>query len=252
GGQAARPRASRTAIPPIPAVASAQDVVKLQNLADPFPVVVDLRVEAPRGRRHDLAAGRQLRTDEGSALLDQRERGGFERLDEAARQSHGDAVPDPEVAPKARFEPDRAKREILRPDLRRGAPYVLPEDLAGPRFVRVRGGIDVPDAAARLQADVPDPAGLHGGGPGRGCNRLVRPAARHLHGDRGVVEQALLHRHESDAEMAADQQRTRTGAVHEQVPVQAPARIEHERPDVAARRQLHVLYVAREVFDAEL
>ena len=97
----------------------------------------------------------------------------------------------------------------------------------------VGAGIHMPHAAARGQADVPDPAVALRGGDGLAGDGRVRIGVRHLRRQRAIVEQHVLAADHADAVMLAEQQGTQAGAVDEQIACDRTVIAGAQRRDVA-------------------
>ncbi len=177
--------------------------------------------------------------------LDEEQRRGLERLDEALRQAHGHAV----AAPVLRVAAD-THLQVPRRHVRVEQAQVRAQLGLGGIGGAVRAAVDVAVAIARGQRDLPRPAVAHRRGHGLRLDGAV--AQRRGHGDRRVVEQVLRERHVGRLQRLADQQRGEAGAVDEEVGVERVAALELERRDVAALVQLGRVHVARHVHDAAL
>ena len=233
-------------------VAAARRVVQLQELDDAPPVAMHLGVEALGGHRHDAPVSGQLFGDERRRLLDQRQGGRLQGLHEAGGKTHRDAVPLPEGRAVARLEGDGAVGERLGVDLRRRFGNVALERFQRGVFLRVRTGVDVAQATARLQADVPDPArGLGGGQRGRGDWVALGVCIGHLRDECAVVAEHVFHRDQPLPAVFADQERPSAGAVHEQVAFDALAAVQDQRRDVAVGMRLDPRHMAEDVRDAQ-
>src|SRR5688572_18641039 len=79
------------------------------------------------------------------------------------------------------------------------------------------GGINMADAPAGIEPDVPDPSRLLRRGDGVGGDLLLRRGIRDLQGKRRVTEQDVAARFVSDTQCLADELGTKPGAVDVEV-----------------------------------
>ena len=186
--------------------------MQLQEIDDAAPAVGGDVVE-PRGDDvHDFAVGWHLLGDQLCGQLDQHDGGRFQRLQESGRQADGDAIVLPESLAMAGADRDLARRQAI-----------VPRADIAPQLPRCRlladmaAGIDIADAAARRQADVPDPARRLGGRDGVRGHGRVGAVVGHLHRQRGIAEQNVAAVLETHAQRLAQQQGREAGAVDEQV-----------------------------------
>ena len=116
---------------------------------------------------------------------------------------------------------------MLRPD-------VAQQGLARGFLARMAARVDVADAAAGRQTDVPGPARFLRGGDGLRGHRSIGRVERHLHGERRIAKEDVAAILEADAEGLADEQRREAAAIDEQV-----------AGDLAGLPRQHALDIAR-------
>ena len=225
--------------------------MQFEELDDSQPMVAHLGVEPPGDDSHDFPVPRQLFADDRRRLLDQHQRRGFERFDETRRQPDRDAVANPEPLAVTRLESDGPIAEARGVDARSGLRDVGPQRGERGFPVRMGAGVDIADAAAAAQPDVPDPAMRLRGRDGHRSDRIIGFGVGNLRRDGPVVEQHILDRNQRAAAMGADQQRFLAGAIDEQIPRHALAGIERNRGDVSIGARLDCLDIAGDVAHAK-
>ncbi|OYX91805.1 MAG: hypothetical protein B7Y78_11485 [Caulobacter sp. 35-67-4] len=160
----------------------AEAIVQLQEGDD---VVVARRHQLvePPGRRGDRAIVREELGDDRHRRLDQHHAGGFQRLKEASRQAHGDAILDPRLLAITGVERQRARGDLD------AVADIAAQSRLGLIVGHVIAGIDAAHPPRAVQADVPDPAGLVGGRDREALDRRLGPVLDDLAGQGPVSEQ---------------------------------------------------------------
>mmetsp|Transcript_23365 Transcript_23365/g.55532 ORF Transcript_23365/g.55532 Transcript_23365/m.55532 type:complete len:559 (-) Transcript_23365:2099-3775(-) len=200
-----------------------------------------LVVEALPGGRAEVAL-LQCADECGGGALHEQQGGGFQRLDEALRQPHRDAIAVPDLRHAADAHLQMPCRHV-----RVQQAQVAPQLGLGLVGRAVGAAVDIAVAAARGQRDLPRPAMAQRGGHGLRGDRAVQ---RCRHRDRRVIEEVLGKRDERRAQGLADQQRRKAGAVDEEVGGQGLPVVKQQAGDVARFVQLDPVDMALQVADA--
>ena len=170
------------------------------------------------------------------------QRGRFQRLEEALRQTDREAI-----APPAFLDPSylHAKETRFRPVIPIGS-----DGLAQLRFGRsvvdMARGIDIAIADPRGQRDRPAPASLHSDGVGLRPRRFAM-RRRHHHGT--VVEQVLVVSDEPHAERLLREERGKARTIDEKIALDPLPVLAQQRSDIAIFAYLDPLHLERAMSD---
>src|SRR5205814_2021361 len=124
----------------------------------------------------------------------------------------------------AGVETDLARRETFRCLTNIGAQGLFRSGLVG-----MSRRVDITDATARIEPDVPGPTRCVRGRDRVGGNWRVRPLVRHLHRESRIAEQNRATGLVGHTQAAADQLRTKSGAIYKQIPGQQTMLARHQR-----------------------
>ena len=222
-GDAVGDRHIATTTPERRIVSIGELVVHDQEIAHMLPFPASLIVEPVRERRCEAIEGEQLDQPR-HPDHDQVDAGGFERLQESARQAQRNAIALPR-GPKAGSVSDQPRIEQ-----RRAVDQIEQQGPCGV-VAHVSAGKDQAVADAVLQGDSPAPPRLM---RDRARVRHRRAGRFGLHCERAVGRKPLAPVLERGIHRPIDQQRAKAGAIDEQVSFDPNARIEHQRVDQAA------------------